>query len=334
VATKNNHSVTSNAVQGGSFEEVPGNILDYATRDRRWLQGNIQHLGLLRMAKLTLMSRLHMLLGAMAYLTSVLWFVMLMLSSLDAISRAVAPKEFFSATYQLFPSWPIAKTGVIVALLLVTASLLLLPKLFSLILAARDQPRDYGGRKRLALSFLIEFAFAVIIAPIMMVFHTCFVVSTLSGVDITWNAQPREGRALSWTEAFKRTWWVSLVGAIWASATAFYASNYFYWLLPVVTGLILAAPIIRWSSSPRVGLWLRKHRFLLSPSEASRCIELEELDHCLEQVRHDLSKPAIDELINPALLPDVYLPMPEQSLFKYQKPKPTYKPTGTQPAVR
>ncbi|RYZ19262.1 MAG: glucans biosynthesis glucosyltransferase MdoH, partial [Sphingobacteriales bacterium] len=36
----------------GSYEEVPANIIDYATRDRRWVQGNIQHLGLLGAAGL------------------------------------------------------------------------------------------------------------------------------------------------------------------------------------------------------------------------------------------------------------------------------------------
>jgi membrane glycosyltransferase len=32
---------------GGSFEEMPSQILDYAKRDRRWVQGNLQHLRLL-----------------------------------------------------------------------------------------------------------------------------------------------------------------------------------------------------------------------------------------------------------------------------------------------
>ena len=30
----------------GSWEEVPSNVIDYAARDRRWAQGNLQHLGL------------------------------------------------------------------------------------------------------------------------------------------------------------------------------------------------------------------------------------------------------------------------------------------------
>ena len=27
----------------GSYEELPSNLLDYAVRDRRWMQGNLQH---------------------------------------------------------------------------------------------------------------------------------------------------------------------------------------------------------------------------------------------------------------------------------------------------
>ena len=41
----------------GSYEEVPSNILDYAIRDRRWVQGNIQHLGLLSSNKLKLIEK-------------------------------------------------------------------------------------------------------------------------------------------------------------------------------------------------------------------------------------------------------------------------------------
>jgi membrane glycosyltransferase len=68
----------------GSYEEVPCNIIDYAKRDRRWVQGNIQHLGLLRIAGLHAISRLHFLLGAIAYISSLVWLAMLVLSTADA----------------------------------------------------------------------------------------------------------------------------------------------------------------------------------------------------------------------------------------------------------
>jgi membrane glycosyltransferase len=28
---------------GGSYEEIPPTLIDYAKRDRRWCQGNLQH---------------------------------------------------------------------------------------------------------------------------------------------------------------------------------------------------------------------------------------------------------------------------------------------------
>src|SRR4029079_16680216 len=44
----------------GSWEEVPSNIIDFAARDRRWAQGNLQHMKVLRARGLHWMSRLHM----------------------------------------------------------------------------------------------------------------------------------------------------------------------------------------------------------------------------------------------------------------------------------
>ena len=48
---------------GGSFEEVPPSLLDFAARDRRWCQGNLQHLAVLPARGLHWVSRLHLLTG-------------------------------------------------------------------------------------------------------------------------------------------------------------------------------------------------------------------------------------------------------------------------------
>ena len=65
----------------GSYEEVPTNLLDYAVRDRRWVQGNLQHARLIGERGLHWMSRLHLGMGIFAYLASPLWLAMLLLSS-------------------------------------------------------------------------------------------------------------------------------------------------------------------------------------------------------------------------------------------------------------
>src|SRR5690606_31735923 len=130
---------------GGSYEEVPSNMIDYAKRDRRWVQGNIQHLGLLGAAGLHPVSRLHFLFGAVAYIASLLWLLMLVLSTVDAVFRALHSEIYFANAYQLFPDWPIVRIGLIVSLVVITVVLLLLPKVLGVLIALRDRRRAFGG---------------------------------------------------------------------------------------------------------------------------------------------------------------------------------------------
>ena len=52
-----------------SYEALPANIVDYAQRERRWCQGNLQHLGVLGAPGLRPVGRYHMALGVMCYLS-------------------------------------------------------------------------------------------------------------------------------------------------------------------------------------------------------------------------------------------------------------------------
>src|SRR3546814_15549669 len=61
----------------GSYEEYPPTPIDFAIRDRRWCQGNPQHLKLLASRRMHWVSRLHLLMGAFAYLTSPHWALLI-----------------------------------------------------------------------------------------------------------------------------------------------------------------------------------------------------------------------------------------------------------------
>lgn len=65
----------------GSLEDLPGSIPAFARRDRRWAQGSLQHLRLLGLPGLHPVSRLHLFLGAMGYLSSFLWLLLLLAST-------------------------------------------------------------------------------------------------------------------------------------------------------------------------------------------------------------------------------------------------------------
>ncbi|GAA0341528.1 hypothetical protein GCM10009092_02550 [Bowmanella denitrificans] len=293
----------------GSFEEVPCNILDYATRDRRWVQGNIQHLALLGSRGLHLTSRLHFLFGALAYISSLLWMLMLALSSADALLRATSDNDYFHHTYQLFPNWQVAETGLINALLMCTVVLLMFPKALGVILALKQRRNEFGGVATLLKGAIAEALFALLIAPIMMVYHAFFVLSVFLGYQVSWNAQEREGRMLSWREALHRTALPSAIAALWAAVTFVLTPLMFWWMVPVFTGVILAAPIVRYSSSLGLGRWARLNGLFISPSEA---IEPDELKLLRIRLANLPAKPAQVDCV-PALPAEQWREMPLQS---------------------
>ncbi len=55
---------------GGSYEECPTNLLDYAIRDQRWCQGNLQHGRLVLSEGFHPTSRFHMGMGVLSYASS------------------------------------------------------------------------------------------------------------------------------------------------------------------------------------------------------------------------------------------------------------------------
>lgn len=298
----------------GSYEEVPGNILDYALRDRRWAQGNLQHLKLLGAAGLHPITRLHFVLGATAYLSSLLWLIMLACSTVDAVARAMTANRFFYDGYQLFPNWPIVKTGLIFSLLTITVTMLLLPKLLGVLLCLRQRSRrhQFGGGTRLLAGAFLETAFSVLIAPLMMTFHAYFVISILIGHKVSWDPQNREGRYLGWGEAIRRTWVGTAMGVVWGGITMHWAPLFFWWLTPVLFGLLAAAPLIRWSSSPAYGILLKKRRLLAVPSETAPPRALRTLTRVLITERLGADSPHLAQAsFTP---PEQPLGMPIQSL--------------------
>jgi membrane glycosyltransferase len=71
----------------GTYEEAPPTLVDHLIRDRRWMQGNLQHLWLIFARKLPFPTRMHLFMGIMAYLGSPLWFLFLILGTWIAYDR-------------------------------------------------------------------------------------------------------------------------------------------------------------------------------------------------------------------------------------------------------
>jgi len=254
----------------GSWEEVPTNVIDFAARDRRWAQGNLQHVGVMPMRGLHWLSRIHMLTGVLSYATSPLWLLVLILSSIVTSIEAVAGHQYFQAgAHSLFPSWPQYRNGEIDGLLSMTAIILFVPKMFgaALALGNRQLRAAYGGARKLLEGVLFEQFMSMLLAPTMMLFHTSFVVRALLGRSVGWDAQPRGDRGITWREGLVRHKWHLALGVLWGGAILALAPKFIWWMLPVVTGMIIAVPFTVLTSRASLGRALRERGWLVTPEE-------------------------------------------------------------------
>ncbi len=312
-----------------SFEELPANILAFASRDRRWCQGNLQHLRLLGARGLHWVSRVHLLQGAFAYLSSPLWVGFLMLSTADIVAQAITGHRYFEDPYQLYPNWPVSMLTETVSLFLVTLGMLFTPKILSLLLVLLDRAgrAAYGGWRRAVAGLGLETLFSVLIAPVMGCLHSYFIASLLVGRGVAWNPQNRSERGLGFGVTVSSVGILMFIGIAWLTVIYLHAPGYVWWVAPVLAGLILSIPITVISSRPAVGLWLRRRGLMLTPEETAPTKEMQLLDQALER---DLIMPeAMDLRDHPAATPPArFTPMPPQS-FAVREPE-----TQKTPAMR
>jgi membrane glycosyltransferase len=162
-------------------------------------------------------------------------------------------------------------------LLALTLGLLFAPRVLGLVRALAEK-KSYGGAGPLVLSALLENLLSLLLAPVLMIFHTLFVVLTLLGLQIRWNAQNRADAALDFTHCLVLYGWISCLGLLAQTVAMIYLGNFSLWLTPIFAGWILA-PVLAWlTSSPAVGMACRRAGLFLTPDEVAPPPELAGLD--------------------------------------------------------
>jgi membrane glycosyltransferase len=243
----------------GSYEECPTKLIDFAIRDQRWCQGNMQHIRLVFSEGFLPISRFHLACGAMSYLASPLWLLFMVLGGLAMVVDQLDPVSRERS---------IASAAQVFAL---SMALLMLPKVYSVIALVRDPVRlaNLGGWSRVLGSTLIESVISMLIAPIMMLFHTRFVVTTLRGESVQWNAQNRGEGGFSLIDSIRNYRGHTLAGIAATTIVALFTPHLLVWFLPVVFGLVLSIPLTGILDSVAIGQWLAKRKLLLIPEEAN-----------------------------------------------------------------
>ncbi len=274
----------------GSYEEIPPTLIDYAKRDRRWCQGNIQHMRLVLAHGWNGLSRLHFLMGVMSYVASPLWLLFLVATGLEAfIQTQQQPIYFFGENWM--PVWPISFAVEMTTVLLVTLAMLFLPKLLALLLLLKNPQwrRTSGGMLKATLSVILETLFSVLTAPILMLFQTKFVLAVLMRRAIGWPSQQRGDHMTSLKEAALAHGGQTLLGVITGVLSYQYVPNFFWWFTPVLLGLVLSIPLSIISSSLTLGRKTRTWGLFLTAEETETPPVLHMLDDHLQHGKPVLS---------------------------------------------
>lgn len=260
----------------GSYEETPPHLLASLQRDRRWCHGNLQHLWFLFAPGLTLPSRMNILIGIMAYVSSPLWLLFLLLS----------PMLFTDGH-------PHAGVGLLFGYVM---SLLLVPKLFGAtqMISTVAQTKTFGGRLKIFRDVLAETICSMMLAPILMLFYTQFVWSSFFAGHVGWGRQKRaDDTGPSWQESTDAHWGPTLFAIVAVGLVAWLAPAWLPWLLLVLIGPIVAIPLCRVLASNKLGLKSRRHGWFMIPEEIHPPWELQKI---LEPVASSPSRfPAIIE---------------------------------------
>ena len=227
----------------GSFEGLPPALIEMVTRDRRWAQGNLQHLAIVAAPGLTTMGRIHLAMGACAYLVSVVWAASLLVGLVLLLQGQQLIPSYFEDSKTLFPVWPVIDPGAALRLFMATMGVVLLPKGLGLILELQrtHRLRDWFGMVRAVFAVAVETVASMLIAPILMMTQTVAVIEILLGHDSGWRAQVRGDTAIPFRDALSYHATHILAGAVLALLCWQTTPALAIWMAPVILGLLLSA---------------------------------------------------------------------------------------------
>jgi membrane glycosyltransferase len=260
----------------GSYEEAPQSLIDNAQRERRWCQGNLQHTLVLFAKGLRGVSRMHLILGIFGYVASPLWLAfMLTFNWIYCYQKYTYLSDISVPSFNPYlKNWSGTEHAFLIFVICMVV--IMLPKLLSLIDLARDWPRrkEFGGLLNACFGVVGETIFSTLHAPLLMLWHTRFVLTNIAGISVSWTTQRRAADGTDWLYAVQRHWGHMLIGVVWGWFTWKLDPGLFWWFTPVVAGMVLSVPLSVLTSRRSLGARAKTLGLFLTPEETRPPMEL------------------------------------------------------------
>lgn len=234
----------------GSYEGAPPALPELIARDRRWAQGNLQHLAIVGRRGLTRMARAHLAMGACAYLVSAIWAASLAVGVVLALQGTQVIPSYFLDSKTLFPIWPTIDPGAAFRLFLATMVVVLMPKGIGLVLELRRAAAagERGAIPRAIAGVSVETVLSMLLAPILMVTQTTAVAQIFAGIDSGWKPQRRDEAGMPAATAFRFHAAHMVIGLALAASTYLVSFSLMAWMAPILVGLCLSGLLSWWTA--------------------------------------------------------------------------------------
>jgi membrane glycosyltransferase len=228
----------------GSWEENPPTMLEFAQRDVRWCQGNMQYTKLLNTPGLYPMSRFQL-----------LWAI-LMFTGIPAWTLMIALLPVAAYQGQSVADFPVS---LAIGLYITFFTMYLMPKIAGLIdaMLTPGGVARYGGWLRFFAGAAIELVFSFLQGAVSTIRTSIFMIGLLFGVSVVWGGQSRDAQRLSWEDAAWVLWPQTLFGVVVCGALLLIAPAVFWWSLPLTAGYLLAIPFAVLTADPAFGRFLQ-----------------------------------------------------------------------------
>jgi membrane glycosyltransferase len=231
--------------ENGSWEENPPTMLDFAQRDVRWCQGNMQYIKLLDLPGLYAMSRFQLLWAILMFIGIPAWTLMIALLPIAAWEG------------QSIVGYP---AGLAIFLYVLFFVMYLSPKIAGLIDAVltKGGVARYGGPVRFAVSAALELVFSFLQGAVSTIRTSIFMIGLAFGKSVVWGGQSRDAYGITWQTAVRTLWPQTLFGVIVCGLLLLIEPAVFWWSLPLTAGYLVAIPFAVWTASPALGGWFKR----------------------------------------------------------------------------
>lgn len=240
--------------EGGSYEEMPANLISNAERDRRWCQGDFLNLALIFTREIRTGQRLWLLYIFSGYFMSLPVIGIMLLGSFDACRRSGG-----------------AGVGAAWIVLLNIYLLQLVPKGLAFVRSVyRGGVANYG-----VVSFLLDTIGGLVFGPLMLYLHGRIIIGLLQGQALPWKSPSRSpADSLSWKDATDVFWPATVVGLLWISVLALKAPTYLMLCGPVMIVWAGSIPIAVLTSQVGIADWLARQGWMRAQFSADEMLAL------------------------------------------------------------